>query len=218
MELTKQQIDRIEGFLDRNNITYIDIRLEAYDHIITDIETKITTQNIDFETAFTLVTNSWKKCFSETSSFYFGIYYAAPKMVIEKAKKSFKIFFFIYISAYFLPLILIQYLKIPLFTGFIESIFPILQILGVLATGIFAFLMVKNFLIKEKSTYSFILRTQAAAISFGLIITLNYLFAKVNSSPNAIWVSFNFAFLISTYIYYIFYKKHIAIIKQYKIS
>jgi hypothetical protein len=151
MELTKEQTQKIEHFLNNNNITYVDIRLETYDHIVTDIEEKIKNQHMQFDTAFTLVTNSWKRHIKETSSFYFGIYYAAPKMVIEKAKKSFKKFYFMYLSAYFFPLVFIQYLKVPVFIGVINTIFPLIQIIGVCATFFFIFLMIKKWKSKDKT-------------------------------------------------------------------
>lgn len=219
MELTKTQIQKIELFLNYYNITYVDVRLETYDHIVTDIIEKIRNQNMDFETAFTMVTDSWKKHIKETSSFYFGIYYSAPKLVIDKAKKSFKKFYFLYISAYFLPLIFIQYLKVPIIIQFTNTVFPIIEILGVSATFFFIFLMIKNWRSKEKTVYSFILRTQTASLAFGFIICLKYVFTTNNDlNINAIWVAFNLAFLVSTFIYYIFYKKHNQVLNMYKIS
>lgn len=219
MELTKEQTQKVELFLNNNNINYVDIRLEAYDHIVTDIEEKIKNQNMSFDNTFTMVTNSWKRHIKETSSFYFGMYYAAPKLVIEKAKKSFKKFYFLYMSAYFFPLIFVQYLKVPIIVDAINTLFPFLQIIGVCATFFFIFLMIKKWLSKEKTTYSFILRTQTASLVFGLIITCEFLFTNnTDVSTNAIWIAFNFAFLISTYIYYTFYKKHIETIRKYKIS
>ena len=220
MEITKNQTQKIEHFLNNNNITYVDIRLETYDHIVTDIEEKIKNQNMSFDTAFSMVTNSWKKHIKETSSFYFGMYYTAPKMVVEKAKKSFKKFYFMYLSAYFFPLIFVQYLKVPVVIDVINAIFPLIQIIGVCATFFFIFLMIKKWKSKEKTTYSFILRTQTASLAFGLLISFKFLFTNTvdNMSTNAIWIAFNFAFLTSSYIYYIFYNKHIEALKTYKIS
>ena len=220
MELTKDQTRKIERFLNNNNITYVDIRLETYDHIVTDIEEKIETQNMSFDNAFSTVTNSWKRHIKETSSFYFGMHYDAPKMVIEKAKKSFKKFYFLYMLAYFFPLVFIQYLKVPFVIDAVNTIFPLIQIIGVCATFFFIFLMIKKWKSKEKTTYSFILRTQTASLAFGLIITCKFLFTDIidDVSTNAIWIAFNFAFLTSAYIYYTFYEKHIEALKSYKIS
>ena len=220
MEIIKNQTQKIERFLNNNNITYVDIRLETYDHIVTDIEEKIKNQKMSFDTAFSMVTNSWKKHIKETSSFYFGMYYTAPKMVVEKAKKSFKKFYFMYLSAYFFPLIFVQYLKVPVVIDVINAIFPLIQIIGVCATFFFIFLMIKKWKSKEKTTYSFILRTQTASLAFGLLISFKFLFTNTvdNMSTNAIWIAFNFAFLTSSYIYYTFYNKHIEALKTYKIS
>jgi len=218
MELTKIQIQEIAGFLNDNDITYVDMRLETYDHIVTDIEDKIRNQNMDFDTAFTGVTNSWKKYIRETSSFYFGIYFSAPKLVIDKAKKSFKKFYFLYLSAYFLPLIFIQYLKVPLFIKFTNTVYPFIEVLGVCATIFFLFLMIKKWRSKEKTVYSFILKTQTTSLAFGFIVSFKYLFTANNDlNINAIWIAFNLAFLASTYTYFHFCKKHKEAIKKYKI-
>ena len=40
MELTEQQLQRVEHYLDVKHITYIDLRMEVLDHIVSDIETK----------------------------------------------------------------------------------------------------------------------------------------------------------------------------------
>lgn len=220
MKLSENQIQEIERFLNHNNITYVDIRLETFDHIVTDIQEKIKNQNMPFDDAFIMVTNSWKKHIKESSSFYFGIYYTAPKIVIEKAKKTFKKFYVLYLSAYFFPLIFVQYLKIPIVINVINKAFPVIEVLGVGATFFFLFLMIKKWKTKEKTTYSFILRTQTASLVFGLIITCKFLFTNTinDVSTNAIWIAFNFAFLISTYNYYTFYQKHIEVIKTYKIA
>ena len=217
MELTKKETEKVERFLNNNKLTYIDIRFEAYDHILTDIESIVKSQNIGFEKAFILVTNKWKKHFNETSSLYFGLYYSAPKMVIEKAKNYFKKFYFLYISTCFLPLILIQYLKAPIFVDIISIVFPYLQAMAVFATFFFLFLMIKKRSTKEKTTYSFILKTQNANLVLGLLITVKFLFTDNDSMMNPIWITFIIVFLIATFIYYIFYKKHIEALKQNKI-
>jgi len=49
MGLSKAQIKRIDGFLDRLGCEYIDIRFEMVDHIATDIENNVTDTNVFFE-------------------------------------------------------------------------------------------------------------------------------------------------------------------------
>ncbi|MFT5214842.1 MAG: ribosomal protein S13, partial [Patiriisocius sp.] len=41
MELTKEQIHKVAHYLNVKHITYIDLRMEVLDHIVSDIETKM---------------------------------------------------------------------------------------------------------------------------------------------------------------------------------
>ncbi|MBA6156231.1 hypothetical protein H3Z83_06820 [Tenacibaculum sp. S7007] len=49
MELTKEQIKRINDFLEGIGIEYIDIRFEMVDHIASEIENKVDNKNLFFE-------------------------------------------------------------------------------------------------------------------------------------------------------------------------
>ena len=49
MELTKEQIQRIDSFLERLGCEYIDIRYEMVDHIASDIENKVDDFDAFFE-------------------------------------------------------------------------------------------------------------------------------------------------------------------------
>ena len=94
MELTKEQIQRVDKYLDVKGVKFIDFRIEIFDHIISQIEQKLAIENADFKTVFYQVTNESNKQLDETSSLLFGLIYTAPKIVIKKAKKifSFSIF------------------------------------------------------------------------------------------------------------------------------
>jgi hypothetical protein len=61
MELTKEQIQRIDKYLDVKGVKFIDFRIEIFDHIISQIEQKLEVENTDFETVFYQVTNELNK-------------------------------------------------------------------------------------------------------------------------------------------------------------
>jgi len=90
MELTTQQLQRVEHYLNVKEITYIDIRTEVFDHIVSDIETKMETEKLDFETVFYNVTDKWNVHLKQTSSCFFGRIFSVPKIVLDKAKKYIK--------------------------------------------------------------------------------------------------------------------------------
>ena len=68
--------------------------MEVFDHIVSDIEAKMGAEKLDFEPAFYKATVTWNKHLIKESSFYFGLTYSLPKIVLEKAKKVFKKWYF----------------------------------------------------------------------------------------------------------------------------
>jgi len=61
MKLNKNQIQFIEGFLQRNDVIYVDIRAEMIDHIATGVEEKMKVEDIEFHDAFVSYVNSNRK-------------------------------------------------------------------------------------------------------------------------------------------------------------
>ncbi|PQJ76874.1 hypothetical protein [Polaribacter glomeratus] len=218
MELTTEQLQKVEDYLNLKDITYIDLRMEVFDHIISDIEVKLVDENVDFETIFYLVTDIWDKHLKQSSSFYFGVAYTAPKIVIDKAKKYFKKWFFLILPTYFIPYFIIVKTN-TFFTEIIKnSIHLFFQIVTVLSFMFFLLLLFKKYKNEKKTTYSFILKTQSlnALVGFLFLINLNFLDNDgfIDASKSGILM----AFIFSTYSYFHFYKKHLEAIKKHKIS
>lgn len=61
MKLNKNQIQFIDGFLQRNDVIYVDIRAEMIDHIATGVEEKMKVEDIEFHDAFVSYVNSNRK-------------------------------------------------------------------------------------------------------------------------------------------------------------
>jgi hypothetical protein len=76
MKLTTEQIDQIDTFLERNDVKYLDIKLELLDHIASQIEALMSDQNSSFEEAFTKITTHWKPRFRSSTSFLIGLFYS----------------------------------------------------------------------------------------------------------------------------------------------
>ena len=51
MELTKNQIHKVEQYLKHKNFDFVDLKIEVLDHIISDIEMKMS-KSFSFENAF----------------------------------------------------------------------------------------------------------------------------------------------------------------------
>ena len=217
MELSKEQLRRVAHYLNVKDITYIDLRMEVFDHIVSDIEAKMGAENLDFKTAFYAVTDKWNKHLIQESSFYFGLTYSLPKIVLNKAKKEYKKWYFLTVIAYLIPYILFDQLKITFSENAIRELNIFLQILTVCTLMVFFVLLIIKFKEKNKTTFSFILKALSWNFNIGFIV-LFYLNDNPKDDLQKYPVSFLAAFIFMTYSYFHFYKKHLEAVKKHKIS
>ena len=217
MELTKEQIQKVEYYLENKNFDFIDLKVEVLDHMISDIESYLD-KDYSFENAFKITVLKWDKHFTDTSSFYFGLQYSESRIVVKKAAKIFKPFFFLYMAAYFLPVVFFTKFSIV----FSESTSYFLNAFLNSITAIFIvyliFIIVKVLKSKVKTTYRFILKTQYLGLFF-LVVPL---FMGNHFNDEGILIPFLIGFQCAgftvTYICHYFFKKHKEAIKKYKIS
>jgi hypothetical protein len=217
MELSKEQVEQIENYLSKINFDFIDLKVEILDHILSDIENLIIKSH-SFEDAFVMTKIRWEKHFRETSSFYFGIQYSESKIVVKKAIKIFKPFFFLYLTAYVLPIIITTNFSITFSKNTIDFINTSLNTLNIVFLFYSIFIFIKVLNTKVKTTYRFILKTQYAGILFLLISLLKGNYFNDDGSIIPFLISFQIAGFAVTYICSYFYKKHKEAIKKYKIS
>ena len=218
MELTTEQLQRVESYLDKKEITYIDIRTEVFDHIVSDIEAKMETEKLDFETVFYSVTDKWNIHLKQESSFYFGSMFSVPKIVLEKAKKSFKKYYIIGVLVFLIPFLSIRILN-PVFTEETKNTINLfLQIVTILSFVVFAILMIIKSINKTQTTYRFILNTQSLSFIFSMIVLIDLDFFTPKGILDSILVGLLSTFVFTIYTYYHFLNKHKEAIKKYKIS
>jgi hypothetical protein len=217
MELSKEQIQRVENYLEKRRFDFIDLKVEVLDHMISDIESYLD-KDYSFENSFKITILKWDKHFSDTSSFYFGLQYSESRIVVKKAIKIFKPFFFLYMAAYFSPIVIFTKFSIVFkestsyfLNGFLNSITSIFIVYLI-------FIIVKVLKSKVKTTYRFILKTQYLGLFF-LIVPL-FMGNHFNDEGALIpfLIGFQCAGFAVTYICHYFYKKHKDAIKKYKIS
>jgi len=217
MELNKEQLQRVEHYLDKKNITYIDVRLEVLDHIISDIETKMETKKLDFETVFYNVTQKWNTHLEQASSYYFGLAYSQPKIVLEKAKKHFKKWFFLSFLSFLIPLLVINKINFSFLESLKNELNLLFQVITVVTFIFFFVLFVLKLMDKKKTTFSFILKTQIWNLLIGFIVLFDFDYLNKHGNLDTVQTCLLFAFMFSAYSYFHFYKKHKAAIKKYKI-
>ncbi|PIE98901.1 MAG: hypothetical protein CR961_01450 [Polaribacter sp.] len=151
MELTTEQIQQIDNYLNNKGLNYIDIRTEVFDHIASDIEAQID-KGVSFEKALNLNTKKWDNDLKSTSSWIVGWEYSRPKIVINKAKKE-----VLYLSLFILFSAILFGFTIDIETSFMgnfyRSILLYFTIFITIANFIFYLIMRKN---KVKTTYLFL--------------------------------------------------------------
>ena len=205
MELTKEQICKIEKFLDHKYFDAIDLRPEILDHMVSDVERKMS-RNLSFESAFKMTVLKWDNHFKDTSSFFFGLIYTNSKIVVKKAVKLFKPFYFLYLAAYFLPVVFLKLYPIKVSESAVDFINGFLHSFSLALLGYMFFIIVKTKMSKAKTTFRLIL------LVIGLFVGV---FDK-NGSLNPVMTGFIFAGFAVVFICNRFYKKHVAVISKFK--
>ena len=175
-------------------------------------------ENLDFETVFYNVTDKWNSQLKETSSYIFGLTYSGPKMVINKAKKTYKKWFFIFLLAFIVPSVFVDRLNFSFSESFINGTNLLIQVVSFVCFIILLYLVISKYRIKTKTTYSFVLKTQAWNLIYFPMLMLNSVFLKKQNTLSSLNLGLTFAFISVVCCYYFYFKKHKEAIKKYKIS
>lgn len=216
MELTQDQIKKAENYLYHKNFDFIDLKDEILDHMISDIESKMS-KNLSFENAFKMMVLKWETHFRDTSSFFFGMMYSNSKIVVKKAVKLFKPFYFLYLAAYILPVAFLKLFPVTFSESIVNFINGFLLSFSIVMLGYMLFIFIKTRMTKVKTTYRFILSTQY----FGLILLIMGLSVGVfkdDGMLNPVFTGFVSGGYAIVFICHYFYNKHIEVIQKYKIS
>jgi hypothetical protein len=215
MELTKEQIQEIENYIESNGVDFIDLKIELLDHIVSDVEHKIN-KGFSFESALELTKQKWSKHFKNSSSLYLGFQYSASKIVLKKAVKEFRPFYILYFASYFLPFILFEKIAMDFTNSMMSFVNTFFKITTLLALLYMVFIIYKVYASREKTTYRFILKTQYVGISFLIITQIVTDYFDKFGQINGVFVGFSCAGLATTYICHHFYKKHVLEISKNK--
>ena len=85
--LSNKDVEAVECFVLAKGITCVDFKYEVLDHMLTDIEERMVMDDLNFDIAFHEVKKKWETSFRSTFSFWFGVSYARPKIVMQKCLK-----------------------------------------------------------------------------------------------------------------------------------
>jgi hypothetical protein len=217
MEISKEQQRQVEVYLQNKDFDFIDLNVEVLDHMISDIES-LRTKNYSFENAFKITILKWEKHFKETSSFYFGFQYHESKIVVKKAIKIFKPFYFLYLAAYFLPVAFLNLVPIKVAEDTADFINAFLMSSAAILLAYLFIIVIKMKRSKVKTTYRFILKTQYLGVV--LLVLGVFLGAVFNDEGemNAAFTGFTSGGFAVIFICHYFFKKHEEAINTYKVS
>lgn len=170
MKLNQEQIATIEGFLNRMELTQIDLKNEVLDHISEGISAGMMHQQLSFEDAFTVEKQKWHDDLQSHSSYWLGLMWMGPKIMIQKCVKQTKIMYLTAVLAAGVVL-LFFYSTENLWK---EQILIILNsLVGIVYIGLFLLLLFLNYKMKltgYQTSYSFLFKINA--ITFGLLLVL----------------------------------------------
>ena len=216
MELTKEQQQQVEKYLQNKDFDFVDLNVEVLDHIISDIESLLA-KNYSFENAFKITILKWEKYFKETSSLYLGRNYTESKILVKNAIKIFKPFYFLCLAAFILPYTFLKLVPIQIAENTADFINNFLFSFAASLLCYMIFIFVKTVRSKVKTTYRFILKTQYFGLFF---IILGVFFGAIfndEGEMNPAFTGFTSGGFAVAFICHYFYKKHLEAVKKYKI-
>lgn len=218
MGLTKDEIQAIERYLDSKNLTHIDLRVEVVDHMSESIDEAMQSQKVDFDTAFQNEIRKWHADLGEYSSYWLGLLWVGPKIVINKCVKRIKV---IYLKALLLAFAITGLFFLAADMIAIEMLRALEVLVGSLYLLFFAMLLFFKYRIKAtgfQTSFSFLFKINAIAFSF-MFVLYNPLWTVFMSLLKdgalnlvSVWMhAFTLAF---SFFFLEFYNAHMATNKQ----
>lgn len=192
MKLNKNQIQFIDGYLQRNDVIYVDIRAEMIDHIATGVEEKMKVEDIEFHDAFVNYVNSNRK---EIFSMNKNIWrFALPEI------KNYFIYFFKPTSLFLVVFIIALYFFLNKngYQNFVKETLP-MYVLGSIV--VVSFLSFIYFGIIKKQQYFFV---EKNGIVFLILYWIDLFFLKPFQKSESLSDGLTVAFmcLFSVYVFY----------------
>nr|WP_315154946.1 hypothetical protein [uncultured Flavobacterium sp.] len=218
MKLTAEQIEKIEETLVLNGIQYEDIKLELTDHIASEIEEKTSIEGVSFEIAFHEVFNNWKYQMKPSSSFWVGLIYTSPRIVMDRWKSTTKLQQFKSLFIAIIPTLgLISIFKIYNNSAVIDNVIKGLSLVFFLLIIYCRVIIWKS---KRKTSFSLMFGRNSNLILFYMML---FAIAPLRMSEINIWRNIFDAFLVSWFMVYLFFNlqlayKHFKFIKKLKFS
>ncbi len=214
MKLNQEQLDYINRFLTRMELAQIDLRNEVLDHMASSVEVYME-KGFSFKEALDLVSKDWYPELRSHQSFWLGLLWTGPKILIEKAVDRTKIIYLkaalVATSITVMCYVLLDFLSI----GIIKIMNDVIGWVYILLFMILVYLNLKIKRTSYKTSFSFLFKIHAIGFSF-LLVLYNPLFSNIFGLIHEGTVSFT-AIAMHTFtmafcgFFFSFYKSHMNI-------
>ena len=201
-----------------NGIQYEDIKLELTDHIASEIEEKTSIEGVSFEIAFHEAFDNWKYQMKPSSSFWVGLIYSSPKIVMDRWKSTIKLQQFNSLFIAIIPTLgLVGIFKIYNNSAVIDNVIKGLSLLFFFLIIYYRVIIWKS---KRKTTFSLMFRRNSNLILFYMML---FVIAPLRMNEISFWRNSLSTFLVSWFMVYLFFNlqlayKHFQFIKKIKLS
>lgn len=222
MKMNKARIKKVELFLEKHNVDYIDIKYELLDHIICDIEAHIQLKGTSFDDSFKEVTEKWEHILEETSSFWLRFLKLKPRVFVEKHTKIIKpilimvLFLTVLVSGLFYFAVECFTLKLDwLFSNSKRIVIVLFSVTFMLSMILVRYLQV----LKYKTVFSFIFKEKLTYINYNYILFLicsNSSNVSSSRLGQILPLCFIIFMIVFTCLSIGICKRHLKIVKQYK--
>ncbi len=164
--LSKVELNSIDRYLIDKRLVHVDVRFETLDHIASDIEEQMNSEDLSFKKSFEISKRKWKPSLEISSSMWLGFLYRKPKIEIDRCIKVNKpilkkIFLFLFLTQTTAFCFNIKNFKLVFSAKWVNYPFAFLIIL---ASGIITYCFVRIIQTRIKTSFSFIFYTQVTAI------------------------------------------------------
>ncbi|MEO9660612.1 hypothetical protein [Maribacter dokdonensis] len=218
MKLQQSELKQIRDFLDKKELFQIDLRAEIYDHIIESTCQNMRLNSVDFDEAFSVETQRWNIELDNYSSFWLGLYWNGPRIMISKSVKQIKK---VYLKSTLASLFIV--LTAFILNGIFSITFldSISKIIGAVYIIFFVILLVYDYRIKTtdyQTTFSFLFKINAIGVGF-VYVLYNPLwtnFMSIYDDGSLMYISIGLhAFAISFFFYFSsLYNSHMSFNNQ----
>ena len=213
MKLNIDQIQQVEDHLSQKGLKYVDIRYEVLDHMITDIEKIINSEELSFQEAFNKVKVKWIRSFVDESSLWFGPAENGPKIFVDNYVRIYKS----YILKILIPTLIIVYSMDYLLNHFFvfqinydKEVLIVLYSTVLLNISIILYWYLQIKKTKLQTSFSFIFAKKVLPIVLVLLFLVGFLDVSMHYYRLII-----ISFIYSLWSGWLLYKNHIKSVSLY---